>query len=245
MWQGLQHGDASSPEALAGAVASDLTGITDVRDLLREGRAYLADQPFDGLTLGLAIAGLTATGVTVATWGGASPARVGVTTLKLAHKAGDVPPALRASVVNLARESINRPILEQSLALLRQGNFAAARKALAGALRPAPLKSLRGLVTDLGDVVGSQGYRAGRDVLRHAHSPRDLSRLRALSTSFGKGFRGVLALLGPGLLTLAGLLVTLTAWLVSAGLWLLGFLYFAYRLSLWLGRKLSPKRLVL
>lgn len=233
MWQGMRHGDAASPEALAGAVASDLTGITDIRDLLREGRAYLANQPYDGLTLGLAIAGLTATGLTLATWGGASPARVGVTTLKLAHKADDIPPALRTSLVTLTRESIDRPALEHSLALLRQGDVTAGRKALVGALRPAPVRALTGMATDLGDVVRTQGYRAGRDVLRHAHSPRDLSRLRALSTRFGKGFRAAVALLGPGLLTLAGLVATLTAWLISAALWILAGVFMLVRVGRW------------
>jgi hypothetical protein len=237
VWQGLREGDAASPEALAGAVTADLTGVTDIRDLLREGRAYLADQPYDGLTLGLAVAGLTATGVTLATWGGASPARVGVTTLKLAHKADDLPPALRASIVTLARESLDRPALERSLTLLRQGELTAGRKALTGALRPAPVRTLQGMATDLGDMVRTQGYRAGRDVLRHAHSPADLSRLRALGVRFGKGFRGAVALLGPGLLTLAGVMATLTAWLLGAALWILTGIALLLRLGRWLVRR--------
>ncbi|KNY13067.1 hypothetical protein AKG11_31275 [Shinella sp. SUS2] len=236
VWQGLRHGDAKSPEAFAGALASDLTGVTDVRDLIREGKAYLADQPHDGLTLVLAIAGLTATGVTLATWGGASPARMGVTTLKLAHKAGDIPPALRASISKLTKESLDRPALDRSLKLLRQGDLTAGRQALAGALRPAPLRTLQGMATDLGDVARTQGYRASRDVLRNAHSPQDLSRLRAISSRLGKGFRAAIALLGPGLVTLAGLMVTLIAWLTTGALWILAVLFVAVRMLRWLLR---------
>ena len=89
--------------------------------------------------------------------------------------------------------------------------------------------------TDVGTVIKANGYRAGRDVLALADTPADLGRYRALAGRLGVKFRGTLALLGAGALTLAGLTATLAGWLASAVLWLLATLYVLYRM----GRRLT------
>jgi hypothetical protein len=234
-WKGLAAGDASSPEALAGAVAADLSGVGDARDLYREGKSYLEDGSYDPLTLGLAVVGLAATTATYLSIGAASPARVGVTALKFASKADAIRPPLRGAMIALAKDVIDRPALERSLDLLKQGDLAPARAALASSVRGAPLQSLKTMSTDVGTVIKANGYRAGRDVLALADTPADLGRYRALAGRLGVKFRGTLALLGAGALTLAGLTATLAGWLASAVLWLLATLYVLYRM----GRRLT------
>jgi len=228
-WKGLSGGEASSPEALAGAVAADLTGITDARDLLREGGAYLDGQPYDALTLGLATAGLAATGAVVVSFGTASPVRAGLTAIKIADKANALKPPMRRALTTLASDVLDRPALQETFTLLKGGQLQAARQALGRSVRAAPVRTLQTLASDIGTVASARGYRAAYDVLKLAESPRDVGRLRALATRFGPGFRGAAALLGTGMLTLSGLMVSLVGWLVAAGLWLLTALWFMYR----------------
>ncbi|CAN7690859.1 hypothetical protein LJR030_003639 [Rhizobium sp. LjRoot30] len=234
-WKGLTGGEASSPEALAGAVTADLTGVSDVRDLLREGGAYLNNQPYDALTLGLAAAGLVATGAIIVSLGtstpAAAPARVGLTAIKVADKAGALKPPMRRALTALAVEVVDRPALEETLRLLRRGQLSAARQNLGRSVRAAPLQSLRTLAGDLGAVAAGRSYRAAYDVVKLADTPRDVSRLRALATRMGRGFRGTVALLGAGALSLSGLMASILGWLMAAVLWLLTAAYVVYRMT--------------
>lgn len=230
VWKGLSGGDAASPEALAGAVAADLGGISDVRDLIREGDAFVDDRPYDALTLGLATVGLVATGLTIASLGTAAPARAGLTAVKVASRAGTMRPPLLRALVSLSTDLIDRPALNSGLTLLKSGDITAARAAIGRSVRAAPLQTIRTMGDDLATLASTRGYRAAHDVLRISDNPRDISRLSLLSARLGRGFRGSLALLGPAALTIAGLMATITGWLLAAGLWLIGAFYVAWRI---------------
>ena len=67
---GHRRGDGAG---LAGSLAADVTGLGDLRDLLREGGRYARAEPYDPLLLGMALVGLP---LTLSTWtAGAGRAR--------------------------------------------------------------------------------------------------------------------------------------------------------------------------
>jgi len=228
-WRGAAEGDASTESGLAGAVLADLSGIGDVRDILREGTAYLDGGEYDTLTLGLAAVGLAATGATVFSLGTAAPARVGVTVLKTAHRAGKLSPLLRRELVTLARNTVDGDALRAVVGRIKTGDIGGARRALSGAFRSAPLNTLKTTAADLGTITTTAGYRATAETLKIANSSADLGKLRLLAARMGKGFRGGLALLGGAALTLGGLALTLSGWIATAALWLLAAVYFSWR----------------
>jgi hypothetical protein len=82
MGQGV--GEGATGAGLAGVVASDLTGIGDVRDLIHQGQKMSRGEEPDQLVLGLAAVGLAVTGATILSVGAALPARAGVSTIKVA-----------------------------------------------------------------------------------------------------------------------------------------------------------------
>ena len=88
------EGDFNSEAGFACVIATDLTGIGDVRDLVTEGGALVLGQPYDALTLGLATVGLTLTGATVVSMGMAAPLRAGASFLKAMNKTRKLPPKL-------------------------------------------------------------------------------------------------------------------------------------------------------
>ena len=81
---GFIKGESKGATEMSGVIAADFVGFGDLRDLTTEA---LKPSP-DPIVLGLAAAGLTVTALTVATVGGASPARIGVSTIKVAASAG-------------------------------------------------------------------------------------------------------------------------------------------------------------
>lgn len=243
-WSGLSGGDAKSPEALAGAVTADLTGISDARDLVHEGNAYLNGQPYSPLTLGLAAAGLVITGVTIASFGMAGPARVGVTALKAADKADLLRPPFRRAITTVATDVIDGRAVKETIDLATAGELGAARLALTRSVRAKPLAALTTTATDLGALAKGTGYRATHDVLKLADSPADISRFRRLAQSLGPRFRGALVLVGGAALTTVGLLASASGWLVAGLMWMLAALLAVYRIVRWLwrlGRPRSPR----
>jgi hypothetical protein len=233
-WGGLTGGDAKSPEALAGAVTADMTGISDARDLVHEGRAYLNNQPYSPLTMGLAAAGLVVTGVTVASLGAATPARVGVTALKVADKADLLSQPLRRTMTSVATNLVDTNAMKETLDLAAQGDVNAARLALTRSVRAEPLAALTTTASDLGMLAKSNGYRATHDVLKLADSPADISRLRRMAESFGPRFRGALVLVAGAALTTAGILASASGWLLAALMWILVAAFTAFKLCRWL-----------
>lgn len=229
-WAGFRGGDVSSPAALTGAVTADLTGVGDVRDLVKHGGAYLDNEPYDPLTLGLAATGLTITVATLASLGSMTPARAGLTALKASARAGTLRPPMRRALTALAGDVVDRPALTRAVTLLRQGEISAARQTATRSLRAVPLQTLRRAATDLGDIASAQGYRAAHDALRLADGPQDVSRMAHLAGRLGPRFRGALALLGAGALSTAGLITTLATWLASFVIWALVALYVVARL---------------
>jgi hypothetical protein len=240
-WSGLTGGDAKSPEALAGAVTADLSGISDARDLVHEGNAYINGQPYSSLTMGLAAAGLVITGVTIASFGMATPARVGVTALKAADKADLLRPPFRRAITSVATEVIDGKAVKETVDLASAGDLGAARLALTRSVRARPLAALTKTATDLGALAKGTGYRATHDVLKLADSPADISRFRRLAESLGGRFRGALVLVGGAALTTVGLLASASGWLVAGLMWVLAALFAAYRICRWFWRQLTPR----
>jgi hypothetical protein len=239
-WSGLTGGDAKSPEALAGAVTADLTGISDARDLVHEGNAYINGQAYSPLTMGLAAAGLVITGVTIVSFGMATPARVGVTALKAADKADLLRPPFRRAITTVATEVVDGKAVKETVDLASAGDFAAARLALTRSVRAKPLAALTTTATDLGALAKGTGYRATHDVLKLADSPADISRFRRLAESLGPRFRGALVLVGGAALTTVGILASASGWLLAGLMWVLAVLFAAYRVLRWFWRRLRP-----
>jgi hypothetical protein len=217
-WSGFISGEAPNEAALAGAVASDLTGIGDVRDLYRQAENYLTGEEIDPLLAGLSAVGLGVTAATFASGGLALPARSGLSTLKAVKRAGKLSPRLTKQLAVLAADAIDKRAI----------------KGLAS--------SLETLGTDIATIGSKAGYRATLTTLSRADSVQEVSVVAKLSTRFGKATRGALVLAG-GALTFASVTASAALWSVSLLLWLGAVLLGVTRLSWRIGRWLAPQPL--
>jgi hypothetical protein len=101
--QGLWTGEPVDGASLAGTAVGDLFVFGDIRDAAREGTRYLTGKPADPWILGLAGVGIAITAATYVSVGAATPARVGLTLVKAARRAGRLNPVL---AVRIAREAV-------------------------------------------------------------------------------------------------------------------------------------------
>ena len=226
-WNGFLHGEAHNEAALAGAVAADLTGLGDIRDLYQQATRYVMTGEADGLTIGLASVGLGLTAATIASFGLALPERAGVSTLKAVKRAGRLSPALAREVGAAAAAAMDGAALRAVSTSLARLDLAAARQAAGRIVKPSALRTLQGLGTDIGTIGRNAGYRATVETLGAAKSAREVGTVARLSERFGTATRAVLALGGAAFGVLS-----LTA---SAAFWSLSLIFWCCAALFWLG----------
>jgi hypothetical protein len=232
---GAVSGTAEGAAGLAGTLAADVTGLGDLRDLLREGGRYARAEPYDPLLLGMALVGLPLTAATWAAGAGAAP-RAGMTVLKAARRGGRLSPALASSLGRTVRAGLDAEALARAVGASARLDLAGARTAANLAIRPgtvARLTTLAGESLVLGRRTGQRGVM---QVLGLARDPGDVTRAVRLSERLGPRTRAALALLGRGALALGAGLTALASALLAGLAWCLGLALFCRRLGLLLGR---------
>lgn len=225
-WNCLVHGDFDSEAGFACVVATDMSGVGDVRDLVGEGGKFIAGQPLDYFTLGLASVGLTLSASTYASLGGALPLRAGASFVKAMHRVGKLPPKLTNEIGTALARSINRPALDEALALAGRVQLDQLHRPLARLFNPRSLARVSDLATDFGAIGKAGGVRAMKLSAGVAESGREVKLLARTADRFQDRFVGVMKLAGRGVLGIADLLLTLSGWLVGAVLWVWGMASF-------------------
>ncbi|MFN0262403.1 hypothetical protein ACKTEK_00855 [Tepidamorphus sp. 3E244] len=237
-WNGFVSGKADSEAALAGAIAADLTGYGDIRDLVVQARHHQKGEPVDHLTIGLAAVGVTLTAATLLTVGAAAPAKAGMSTVKVVHRTRRLSPTLTKQVTRLGRNAVDMSALRSMTGSLKKLDLVAAQRSARLMLKPGPARALRQLGDDVSTLGRNTGYRGTLQVLESADSARDIQRVARVSKTFGRRTRGVLAVLGGAALSLASIATTATMWMISAIIWLVSAAWMISRFGVWTLRRI-------
>lgn len=228
-WNCIVNGDFDSEAGFACVVATDLTSVGDVRDLVAQGGNYLTGHPVNYFTLGVASVGLTLTGATIATGGGMLPLRAGASFLKAANKMGKMPPRLVAEVSTMLARSINRGALDEALVMARELRVGEIGKPLGRLFNPRSIEKVTDLATDIGRIGTVGGVRAMKLGVEAADSTRDVKVIAKTAEKYQGKFPAVMKMLGRGVVRMADLLWTIGGWFVAAALWLLSMAWFVLR----------------
>ncbi|PPD41349.1 MAG: hypothetical protein CTY15_13710 [Methylocystis sp.] len=234
--EGFLRGARDSGAAFAGAVASDLSGFGDVRDLWTEGEKVRRGEAPDELVIGLAAAGLALSAVTWSSVGAMLPARSGLTFVKSAQKAGRLSRPLARAMTAAAAKAVDREALTAGASALAKLDFASARSVAPKIVRPGALGNFRLLGEDAALLYRHAGARGAKDALALAENGAELGKAAKLAAAKGGATRAILAMLGRGALVLgalaAGAVEAIFAFLGA----LLGLAMLAQRFGFWLGR---------
>lgn len=239
-WNGFVSGDAPNEAALAGAVAADLTGIGDIRDLYSQAARYMSGEEVDPLIIGLATVGLGLTAATVATLGGAAPEKAGVSTLKAVKRAGRLSPVLAREVGVVAANALDGEALRLVGTSMARLDLAAARAASGRVLKAEAVTTLKGLGTDVATIGSNAGYRTTVAALGSAKSAEEMGVIARLSSRFGTATRAVMVMGGTAL-TFASMAGTAAMWSLWLVLWLAGVMFGAAKMGRQIGRWIWPR----
>jgi hypothetical protein len=213
---GAITGDVSTDAGLTGSVAGDLTGIGDIRDLLAQGRKLLNGEEADAVVTGIAAAGLVITGATIASLGTASPARAGLSSMKVAIRSGRLSRPLLAELTQSLRATVDARALRAGATAALALDMTAARSALRGAIDPAAVTRVRHVADDLATLGRHARARGALEAAALAQNTGELRRFAQVATHFGPRTRATLKLLGRGAIVLGAQAAVFAAWLVSA-----------------------------
>jgi hypothetical protein len=233
---GFLHGARDNGAAFAGALAGDLTGYGDLRDLWNEGRKRERGEDPDALVAGLAAAGLALSAITWTSVGALLPARSGLTIVKSAQKAGRLSAPLAKALSGVAARAVDRDALTAGISAGAKLDLAAARAAAAKVMRPGALGGFRALGEDAATIFRRAGAGGVRDALAIAEDGAELGKAAKLAKAEGGATRAILATLGRGALVFGGLAATAANAVFALMSALLGLAVMAQRLGFWLGR---------
>ncbi len=228
-WNCIVNGDFDSEAGFACVVATDLTSVGDVRDLVAQGGNYLSGQPVNYFTLGISAVGLSLTAATLSTGGAVLPLRAGASFLKAANKVGKLPPRLAAEVGTVLAKSINRGAMDEAMVLAREFRFGELQRPLGRLFNPKSVAVVTDLATDFGTIGKVGGVRAMKLSVEAADSTRDVKVLAKTAEKYQGKFPAVMKMLGKGAVRLADLLWSIGSWLVAAALWALSMAWFMLR----------------
>jgi len=221
--RGVVAGEHDDLSGLAGTAISDLLVIGDIRDAVREGTRFATGQEADEMVLGLACVGLAVTAGTYATVGAAAPARVGVTVVKAARKAGHISSQMATWISRSVHEVVDWAALSRAARSVSLTQPAVTVRAAREAVKLEKTQGLVRLVGDVGHIQAKAGTRAALDGLKLAQSPREVAKIAKLAGAKGGKTRAILRLAGRGAFLLLLSTFNLTMWIFWAVMTLFGF----------------------
>ncbi len=176
---------------------------------------------YDELVLGLACAGIALTAGTYASFGAATPARVGLSAVKAARKTGKLGGPMAAWVGRSLREVIDWNALRK--ASFSVAEPAVAVRAVREAVKIEKAGGLTKLIGDVGRVQARAGTKAAMDGLKLARNPAEVAKVAKLAEKKGGKTRAILKTLGRGAILLSVASFNLALWILGAIATLFGF----------------------
>jgi len=220
---GLVTGELEDAVGFAGTAVGDLFVFGDIRDAVREGSRLASGEEADELLLGLACVGLAVTAGTYASLGAGGPARLGVSALKGARKAGQIGGRLAVWMGRSLREAVDLSALRRAVSPVSLTQPATAVRTAREAVKLDRAGGLVRLMEDTGRVQAKAGTRAAMDGLKVAESPKDMARVARLAEAKGSKTRAILKLGGRAAIALTIGAFNLASWAFSALVAIFGF----------------------
>jgi hypothetical protein len=219
--RGLITGEPDDVVSLAGTTLGDMFVLGDIRDAVREGSRYVSGGQADELVLGLACVGIVITAGTYATFGAAAPARVGLSAVKAARKAGRISERLADWIGRSLREVIDWSALRRAGSSLTEP--AVAVRTARQAVKVEKADGIVKLVNDVGRVQTRAGTQAALDTVKITRGPVEVARVAKLAEKKGSKTRAILKMLGSSALFLSVASFNLALWILGAIATVLGF----------------------
>jgi hypothetical protein len=210
---GFIDGKGESGVGVAGAITSDFTVVGDARDLWEQYQLYAQGKPVNELVVALAGVGVGLTAATIVSAGSASPVKGGVSTAKLASRAGHITPSFQKVLMKQAGNVFDyKSFLVVANA---EKSMDGISKAAIKAYNPAALKSLQTTADSLNTIRKSSSTADAVHMLKYVDNADDLVQLEKITVKYGSQTKGIVKVLGKGALRSVKVLRRTTELMIS------------------------------
>ena len=193
-FNGFFSGKASNSATLAGSVTSDFTVVGDLRDVYKEGKLYINNQPYDKFILSLSIIGLGLSAATLSSFGSSAFAKVGVSILKAAKRSK----ALTKSFTKVIAKKLDKSI---NLRVLKNANFSSLKgieKSTKEFSKSINLKPIKALFKDLNRLKKNTSTIQSIKILKYIDNEKELAKAVKISSKYKKSTLALFKTLGKG-----------------------------------------------
>lgn len=226
---GFVDGQADSGAGVAGALASDFTVVGDARDLWEQYQLHAQGEPVNELLVTLAGVGVGLTAATVVSAGSASPAKAGVSSTKLAARAGRLTPKFQKFLLRQGAEVFDyRTFL---LAARSEKSLDGISKAAVRAYNPQALQAIEQTAGQVNTIRKASSTADAVHLLQYVDDGHDLARLEKLSLQYGSRTKAIMKFLGKSAIGSVRVLRLTGELLISAVASLVSFIAFLVSLS--------------
>lgn len=226
---GFVDGNADSSAGVAGALTSDFTVVGDVRDLWEQYQFYAKGEPVNELIVTLAGVGVGLTAATVASAGVATPAKGGVSTTKLAARAGRLTPKFQKFLLRQGSDVFDYKAF--LLAARAEKNLDGIGKAAVRAYNPQATRAIRQTAEQVNNIRKTSSTADVVHLLQYVDDGQDLARLEKLSLKYGVETKGIMKFLGKSAIGTVRVLRKTGELLISAVATLVSFIAFLVSFS--------------
>jgi hypothetical protein len=219
---GFIYGESQNSTQLVGSITSDMTVVGDIRDLGVEGKKYFDNQDYDKFVLSLAVIGIVSSTSQLVTAGSTTPIKVGTSLLKVAKKGAYLSKSFTSQLMTKLQKTVDINSIKKAYSSIN-------------------IDTLKATFGQIGSINKNTSNFDTLKILKYAQNEKDLKKLSKISSKFGKNTRGVLTILGKGVLKSVKYTSIIIAKLIDEVIGILvGLLYF-FTTSLPLLKKIIKK----
>lgn len=215
--EGFVYGEGNDTASFVGAITSDLTVVGDVRDIGQEGTKMVKGEEYSQFILGLSVVGLAATTATVASGGTALPARIGVSILKVAKKAGSLTADFTRYLTRALNEAVNFEKLRGTLKSVDLANTSATRRAVTEYAEGISMARITPALGEIATLQKAVGPAESVRLLKYVDNGDDLARITKMSGKLGSKTRGIAEITGKTSLRAFKTVANLVLWALGWG----------------------------
>ncbi|NPA50897.1 MAG: hypothetical protein GXO02_04635 [Epsilonproteobacteria bacterium] len=188
--KGFIKGEIDSPASFSGTIASDFLIIGDIRDLYKEGKKYINNQPYDKITLYLSMSGIALTFISFETLFLSTPIKGTISTLKVANRTKK----LTKSFKLLLLSSLEKDINIKSLKKIDFSSYSNFKNSISIIKRSISFNNSAPIFKELNKIRKNSSPSEMIEMLKYVQNYQDLKTLSKLSQNYLKNIKNQLLL---------------------------------------------------
>jgi len=190
--KGFISGEVESIAGLTGSISSDFLLIGDIRDVYKQGKAYIYKEDYDEFILSISALGLFLSLADISSAGASIPLKVSASVLKTAKKTGNLSKGFIKHLNKTFSKSMNIKLLKK----VDFSSIKSMKSSFNNFSKSIKLQKSKKLLLQLKQVKNNTSYLDSIFLLKYVNEKKDLAKLLKVSSKYKNNTKAVFKVLG-------------------------------------------------